>query len=533
MRQRGPTVRMAPWSTIGEKGQRNMASRRDELNAYTFAKRRLIAQFLQPNPTGSEEGAPRPLRAVLPGVIIGVVVLAGFGAWGMFKPVAPKGWDTPHENVIIASKSTTRYVVLTTNGKKQLHPVLNMSSAKLLLAQDKGTVVNVDESVLDNGTIPHGATLGIPYAPDRLPDPKDAGAAKRWAVCERPGEGGQAIQKAAFVLAEREKNKTEGASRLRGGEVMYVEGPAPDRTRYLVDAVGKAYPLPDDELLLRTLVGQNAKPQRVSAAWLATLHRGDRITFPTLDGKPGDPANAPGTLDAATNKVGMVLAATAGTRTQSYVVLPGRVAPVSDFIAKLLLSSRDLSMLGQAGREKPVSAADFSPGQAFGAELDWPAHEPKPVNSPDVGKGSRNTVCNVLRDVDADNGATTLSTWVGTGFPATLPTGSSSAYVTPGSGEFFRQFKGSKTDVGFLFLVTDTGLRYAMQSNSDSGQDDSGIGASGSEKEQQARRQEAQQAQNLLGYKDVDPTPVPAVWSTFLPTGPRLSTGAASQPQGS
>ncbi|MBH0245953.1 type VII secretion protein EccB, partial [Streptomyces cavourensis] len=158
---------------------------------------------------------------------------------------------------------------------------------------------------------------------------------------------------------------------------------------------------------------------------------------------------------------------------------------------------------------------------------------PKPVNSPDVGKGSRNTVCNVLRDVDADNGATTLSTWVGTGFPATLPTGSSSAYVTPGSGEFFRQFKGSKTDVGFLFLVTDTGLRYAMQSNSDSGQDDSGIGASGSEKEQQARRQEAQQAQNLLGYKDVDPTPVPAVWSTFLPTGPRLSTGAASQPQGS
>ncbi|WP_461715732.1 type VII secretion protein EccB, partial [Streptomyces sp. DSM 41036] len=105
-----------------------MASRRDELNAYTFAKRRLIAQFLQPNPTGSEEGAPRPLRAVLPGAIIGVVILAGFGAWGMFKPVAPKEWDKPHENVIIASESTTRYVVLKTGDKKQLHPVLNMSS---------------------------------------------------------------------------------------------------------------------------------------------------------------------------------------------------------------------------------------------------------------------------------------------------------------------------------------------------------------------------------------------------------------------
>ncbi|MCC0576728.1 type VII secretion protein EccB [Streptomyces californicus] len=509
-----------------------MASRRDELNAYTFAKRRLIAQFLQPNPTGSEEGAPRPLRAVVPGAIIAVVVLAVFGAWGMFKPVAPKKWDTPKEHVIIASKSTTRYVVLETDGKKQLHPVLNMASAKLLLAPDKGTVVNVGESVLDNGEIPHGATLGIPYAPDRLPDAQEAGAAKRWAVCERPGEGGRAIQKATFVFAEREKNKTEGKNALRGGELMYVEGP--DRARYIVDGAGKAYPVGKDELLLRTLVAQNPKPQRVSAAWLATLHTGDPITFPTVDGVPGAPAGAPGTLDERTNRVGMVLTATAGTRTQSYVVLPGRVAPVSDFTAKLLLSSRQLVDLRQAGNAQAVSAAELEPGAPFNQERDWPVSRPEPVNSPDVKKGSRNTVCNVLHGVDADSGATTLSTWAGTSFPATLPTGSSSAYVTPGSGQFFRQFKGSTTSAGFLFLVTDTGLRYAMQSNSDSGQDGrSGIGESGDKEERAEQQEEAQQAQNRLGYKDVDPSPVPAAWSALLPTGPRLSTGSASQPQGS
>ncbi|WP_031057049.1 type VII secretion protein EccB [Streptomyces sp. NRRL F-5702] len=509
-----------------------MASRRDELNAYTFAKRRLIAQFLQPNPTGSEEGAPRPLRAVVPGAVIAVVVLAVFGAWGMFKPVAPKKWDTPKEHVIIASKSTTRYVVLETDGKKQLHPVLNMASAKLLLAPDKGTVVNVGESVLDNGEIPHGATLGIPYAPDRLPDAQEAGAAKRWAVCERPGEGGRAIQKATFVFAEREKKKTEGKNALRGGELMYVEGP--DRARYIVDGAGKAYPVGKDELLLRTLVAQNPKPQRVSAAWLATLHTGDPITFPTVDGVPGAPAGAPGTLGERTNRVGMVLTATAGTRTQSYVVLPGRVAPVSDFTAKLLLSSRQLVDLRQAGNAQAVSAAELEPGAPFNQERDWPVSRPEPVNSPDVKKGSRNTVCNVLRGVDADSGATTLSTWAGTSFPATLPTGSSSAYVTPGSGQFFRQFKGSTTSAGFLFLVTDTGLRYAMQSNSDSGQDRrSGIGESGDKEEGAEQQEEAQQAQNRLGYKDVDPSPVPAAWSALLPTGPRLSTGSASQPQGS
>ncbi|WP_411080563.1 type VII secretion protein EccB [Streptomyces sp. cmx-18-6] len=508
-----------------------MASRRDELNAYTFAKRRLIAQFLHPHASGSEEGAPRPLRAVLPGAITAVVVLAVFGAWGMFRPVAPQKWDEPHRHVIIAGKSTTRYVVLKTNGTKQLHPVLNMASARLLLAPGEGQVVTVDESVLDNGTIPHGATLGIPYAPDRLPDPKDAGSAKRWAVCEQPGEGGRAIQKAAFVLAEREKSKTDGRNRLRGGEMMYVEGP--DGTRYLVDAAGKAYPVRDDELLLRTLVDRYSEPQRVSAPWLATLHTGDPIDFPALPGTPGDPAGVPGVLDARANRVGMVLAAPAGTRTQQYVVLPGRVAPVSDFTAKLLLSSRDLVRLGQASRARPVNTGAFVPGPAFGGERDWPVHAPKPVNFPSVKKGSRNTVCNVLRDVDADDGATTLSTWVGTSFPATLPTGSSSAYVTPGSGQFFRQFKGSRTDVGLLFLVTDTGLRYAMQSNSDSGQDDSGIGESGPRKEREQRRLEAQKAQNHLGYRDIAPTPVPAAWSSFLPTGPRLSTGAAGRPQGS
>ncbi|MFF2773757.1 type VII secretion protein EccB [Streptomyces sp. NPDC058052] len=508
-----------------------MASRRDELNAYTFAKRRLVAQFVQPNSTGSEEGAPRPLRAVVPGAIVGVVILAVFGAWGMFKPVAPKDWDKPGQNVIIADKSTTRYVVLKTGDKVQLHPVLNMSSAKLLLDPDKDKIITVAESVLDNGKIPHGATLGIPYAPDRLPAEKEAGAAKRWAVCERPGEGGRAIQKAAFVLAAREEARTDGPERLTGGQLLYVEGP--DRTRYVVDALGTAYPVEKDELLLRQLVGQGRVAQRVSEAWLNTLHKGDTISFPRVPGEPGATSGASG-LAPEFAKVGMVLSATDGTRQQMYVVLQDRVAPVSDFTAKLLLNSRQLVSLGQAGQATKLSGGAFqSPGDTFGGDKKWPTAAPVPVNEAGTGEGSRNTVCNVLRAVDEDNGATTLSTWAGKDFPAMLPTGSSSAYVTPGSGQLFRQFKGSTTSSGFLFLVTDTGLRYAMQSNGDTATDDSGIGSSGSEEEKQARQAEAQQAQNRLGYKNIEPLPVPAEWSTFLPTGPRLSTGGARQPQGS
>ncbi|MET7540260.1 type VII secretion protein EccB [Streptomyces sp. NPDC058293] len=511
-----------------------MASRRDELNAYTFAKRRTLASFLQPSPSGSEEGAPKPLRAVLPGVIVGIVVLAVFGAWGMFKPTAPPNWDDLHKNVIVASKSTTRYVVLKTKGKVQLHPVLNMASAKLLVDPSDNPPVTVSEDVLDSGKIPHGVTIGIPYAPDRLPAASEAGSAKRWAVCERPGAGGRAIQKAAFVLAKRDLAKTEGRDKLRGGDLMYVVGPDTAKTEYVVDASGTAYRIAkqttkeNQQKLLTALdiAAGNQEPQRVSRDWLDTLHKGTPITFPTLEGHPGDSANANSTLDDSANRVGMVLK----TPDQYYVVLPGKVAPVSDFTAHLLLGSPDLVGLGQAGEATKVSPGAVVASQSFGP-ANWPTYTPKTVNEASTAAGSRNTVCNVLNKVNSDNGRTTLSTWAGKNFPAPLPVGSSSAYVTAGSGQLYRQFTGTETKVGPVFLVTDTGLRYAMQSNSDSGADDSGIGTT--PKERKAQREAAGQAVTRLGYEKVDQAPIPLAWSQFLPTGPRLSTTAARQPQGS
>ncbi|MFC4470007.1 type VII secretion protein EccB [Streptomyces xiangluensis] len=508
-----------------------MASRRDQLNAYTFAKRRMLAAFLQPSPDGSEEGAPRPLRAILPGVIVGVIVLAVFGAWGMFKPTAPKGWNEPKAKVIVASDSTTRYVVLKTGKQVQLHPVLNMASAKLLLDEGQGDVVTVEESVLDNGKIPHGVTIGIPYAPDRLPSASEAGSEKRWAVCERPSAGGESIQKAALVLASRDMKATEGkGEKLTGGQLLYVAGP--DGDRYVVDASGRSYPIgTSDELLLRAVVGSGRQPQKVSKEWLDTLHRGDPISFPEITGQVGTAADAPGQLDETTDKVGMVLKASDLNSDQYYVVLPGRVAPVSAFVAQLLLFSEDLASLGQAGQAKEMSPGAIVPGKPFGTEYTWPTEDPQPVNEASGAAGSRSTVCNVLRDVKAGSGATTLSTWAGTDFPAKLPTGSSSAYVTPGSGQLYRQFQGEETKAGPVFLVTDTGLRYVLQSNADSGTDDAGIGTTDKDREQ--AQQEAEQAQIRLGYKDVDAAPIPAAWSEFLPTGPRLSTTAARQPQGS
>ncbi|MEV0266615.1 type VII secretion protein EccB [Streptomyces sp. NPDC050617] len=537
-----------------------MASRRDELNAYTFAKKRTVAAFLQPSPTGTEEGAPRPLRTVLPSVVVGALILAGFGAWGMFKPTAPKGWDDVAAHVIVGSDSTTRYVVLKTDKKKQLHPVLNLASAKLLLTPDKSSVIKVKESELDSGKISRGPTLGIPYAPDRMPSADEAGKKKQWAVCEQPGGNGKTTQKAVFLFADRDpKAKQLNSHRLHGSQALYVEGQ--DHARYLVDPSGTKYLLggpdwrtlsnADYNLLLRSIFRDGTQPQHVTKDWLATFHDGAPITFPEVPGQIGAPAGV-STLDAKANRVGMVLEAPTGTGTQKYVVLQGKVQRVSDFVANLLLSSRGLSKLGQAGTAERVGAADFTPDtDEYYGQYHWPAAIPDKANSidPAAGNGAKNTVCSIFNGVDA-KGTPQLAAWAGTDYPATLPDGATSAYVTPGAGILYRQVTGRQTKSGSVFLVTDTGLRYAVQSNNDSGTDKSKIGNDDDAKNggQQAgdageaeeggesaapEQPAANQAQTRLGYQNVNPIPVPANWSEFLPTGPRLDTNSAKQPQGS
>lgn len=501
-----------------------MASRRDELNAYTFEKKRTVASFLQPSPSGTDEGAPKPLRGFLPGLIVGALVLAGFGAWGMFKPQAPKGWDEPGKKVIIGSDSTTRYVVLKTDDKTQLHPVLNLASAKLLLDHDSFEIVKVAEKELDSGKIPQGPTIGIPYAPDRLPSEQEAGSAKRWAVCEKPGGRGRAPQRATFVLADREHDAVEGRDRLRGGQVMYVREEGGE-DEYLVDAKGKKHELKDSErgLLIRALA--NGTPRQVSKEWLATLKNGDPLVFPELRGEIGAPAGVPN-LEKEANRIGMVLRAGTADGFEHYLVERERIVRITEFTAQLVLYSPDTRKLKQGNLAHDVGAQDIAPAahsQSPTASRDWPTSRSKQIN-----RGSRDTMCSVLRDVDAKKGTTTQSTWAAKDFPRTIPDQSTSAYVTPGSGLLLRQFQGSNTGTGNTFLMTDTGLRYAVQSNTDSSSD-----AKPAKPKKDGGGDEVNEAQIRLGYQSVKPAPVPMRWAQFLPTGPRLDTNSARQPQGS
>ncbi|WP_320773320.1 type VII secretion protein EccB [Streptomyces sp. CRN 30] len=519
-----------------------MATRRDELNAYSFARRRTVAAFLAPSPHGSEEAAPRPFKTVLPSLGLAVLVVVGFGAWGMLSPTAPKGWDKEGANILVGSDSTTRYVLVKTKGeeKPSLHPVLNLASAKLLLSGDSPKVMKIKESVLDESKYSMGATVGIPFAPDRLPSSKDAETAKVWALCETPGQGQDRQPVSASYVLDQDDYDTllhKGKKELNQTQALYVEGPAESGgagPRYMVTSDGRAYlmggadwKLTEENLktLERAIFGDGATPQKVSAEFIKTLNVIGEVDFPKLGERTGKPSTVVG-LNPDLAKVGLILEAPSGNGTQKYVVLEDKVQPVSDFTAQLWLRSTWVGGLYGGANPEPVKVGfnDIQPADGeWQSENNWPKETVSQANT-HWQTGGNKVSCSIWHGKDDQyTGLPQMTVWTSQEYPKDVAQSGSSTYVSPGSGLLFKRLTGTDAGGGNVFLVTDTGLRYSVPARNDS-QVTGGEDAEG---------EQTNTAQVRLGYDKIRPVSVPAAWADLLAAGPELSSGNAQQAQGS
>ncbi|WP_314176911.1 type VII secretion protein EccB [Streptomyces winkii] len=509
-----------------------MATRRDELSAHTFARKRTLAAFLQPESRVSDEEAPRPVRAIMPSAVMGLVLVAGFVAWGAIAPSAPPGWDKPGEHIIVDSDSTTRYVVLsdkTKSGKKirQLHPVLNFASAKLVLDKGKGEVIEVSGKDIDESPLARGATIGIPYAPDRLPTTADAESPKEWAVCEKPpGDGRGEPQQGVFVLGGRDKDTLKNKYRLGDGQGLYVED-SESGDRYVVDGTGTKLLLdgPDGksdaklaerDVLTKQVLRDPGEPQKVSSQWLKTLNSGTDIVFPKLDAPQGTDPQFSGvdSLPAEARSVGKVLKSSSGGATYFYVVLKNGVQRVTPLVARLYMVEQNEKLVSVSNVEVAGAGAsdEMNPGGRG-----WPENVLTHVNRPAEGidSTSRTVSCSVYTG-KSQNGKPRLAAWAGPDYPANIVDGSANAYVSSGSGLLYQEVSG-RGGGGARFLLTDSGLRYALQ-NGGGGQQTGGENEKG--------------AQARLGYEKSKIAHVPQTWSSLLPKGPTLDSKSASQEQG-
>ncbi|GAA1991732.1 type VII secretion protein EccB [Kitasatospora viridis] len=530
-----------------------MASRRDELNAYTFARKRTVGAFLQPEGGGSDEDAPRPVRALVPSLVVGALVMAGFGLWGMIKPGAPVGWDSG-KNVIVGKDSTTRYVLLTDqDGTKRLHPVVNMASAKLVLPADS-SVVFVADSVLDQYKW-HGATIGIPFAPDKLPTSADAAKPKTWSVCDRPGADASHPNQSVFLAADADAAALASPTRvLTGGQNLYVQVKNDDGSAgptYLVDPSDTSHQIgaPGDNVpaLQRALFGNQAKPETVTAQWLGTLHPGTPITFPSVKGMdPNHQVRSSVPLSDQTERVvGRLF--TTEQRDAYYVLGSDHLYKVSAFQAQLMqlnpATQVAYSNAGPAPTIAQLTPKDLNAVQpeeddsAMQAPGDWPAAQSgAPLNSGDAASGQP-VICSTFKGTYTTRPDGTVvpdqTVWAGPDFPAPVTTGANTAHVSAGHGLFYRAMdNGNQNGSGSNFLITETGLRYSVPANSEGTVAGQSLSPAPSPSQQPAQPQ-VNEAQARLGYQGDTPVNVPKAWSDLIPAGPALNTNAATQEQNS
>ncbi|MFF0298728.1 type VII secretion protein EccB [Kitasatospora sp. NPDC004614] len=524
-----------------------MASRRDELNAYTFARKRMVGAFLQPGGGGNDEDAPRPIRAVLPSFVIGAVIVAGFGMWGVIKPSAPPNWDNG-KYILQGKTSTTRYVILTDqkSGQPMLHQVLNMSSARLVLAEN-ATVQTVADEVLDKYPR-RGPAIGIPYAPDKLPKVDDAGISKLWSVCDKQGKENLSSQVAQsmFIAAGADAKTLQGERKLKDNQSLFVQGPdeqgAPG-SRFLVDSNGLKHAIgredtskTDKDAMETALFGPGMKPQRVTKEWLATLDYGEPVKFfrfPNVIAKQSAPSTVALSQDSE-KKVGRVLK----FEGNYYAVGPNNLFQISEFQADLMRLDPNTQAAAYGDATPTIAelgAGDYSKLQATisRAMLDDAKNLPA-RKSPAVNVGAndpRTVVCSTFDGYDGDK--IKRSVWASTAYPADVSSDAASAHVTPGHGLLYRSLDGNSKPTadggtGTGYLITDSGLRYTLPVNNDGG---NGAAATPSANPQGGDKKGTNEAQARLGFKSVSPQFVPDFWSKLVPAGPVLNTNTALQPQ--
>ena len=451
-----------------------MASTKEQAEAYNYEGRRQATSLM----TGRDEARTDPRRRInrvtVGGVLIGVLVMAGFGIAGFFG--AGRGPALPQSGAVLVAGSGDRYVIV--DGR--LHPVLNLASALLV---GGGQSTQVRPAALDD--LPRGLPVGIPDAPDALPPP-DRLTGGPWTVCAVPS--GAATLPPQITLRVGAPEPTLG----RLGPEQAVLATGPDGALWLLNQ-GRRYRLLDNAAV--RLVPARTSPLPLPGPLLDVLPEGPPIAVPAI---PRAGSAVPGLGSLAVSDVVRV-----GSGGQSFVVLSDGLAPASELTAALLVAAGavevpvDPATAGALARSRVRLVGD--PG--------WPEVVPQPV-----GPQRDQPLCLATTPGapagDAPWAVTTSLPGVvlGPGEQAVFSRGPvpgvvDQVVVPRGAGALVRATTAAGGD-GALTLVTDSGLRFAVPTPD---------------------------AAVRLRYDPAAAPAVPAPFVALLPAGPALDPEAAAR----
>jgi len=523
----------------GEKGQ-IVASRKDQLDAFNFARRRMVANLVVPTATGSDEGAPRPVRTFATSIILSAIAVAAVAVLGVFKPAAPSGWQNG-----LAVDESTGAAYIYTKSNNQLHSVYNITSARLILGSNFAKY-DVPDSTINNSGVTIGSPVGILGAPEDVPSASNM-TLTQWSLCQHEKNA-------------NDESEAGGATYLQIGY-----GPSPQtpvwntasRTGIVVhDSQDNVYLIDGD---YKYEVGNYAEDQTgvtnllsglqndqnwtagegfwVSDAWLSVFYPGARITSPTLLSGVGDEVTAPGQIGRHVGDYGFNSARGSGsvqtadgvlelTPFQYYLyaanaALDGKVENIdSDQLTAIAIEGANAH-----GAPKP---SDTLAPDSYGS--DWPTGEPSLQS--DTASASNQDVCvGYAGKYDDGDKVPQLTTWLFSSLPYGSPGGqfglsqtgnnneANNVLVRPGYGLIARRLTGNfGSGGGKEFLIEDSDYRYELvdvkipATSTASATDES--------------------AKSLLGYDDVADEQVPQVWVNLMQGGASLNPTTAGTTPG-
>ncbi|SEM05125.1 type VII secretion protein EccB [Nonomuraea pusilla] len=462
-----------------------MQTRKDLYQAHRLMQQRLGMALLQAEPDVPESPMRRHNVAMFSGILIGVLITAAFGVWGLVRPGGATKLADPGQ-VLVEEETGATYVYSQEQGR--LLPVANYVSARLLLDASDVKVRNVSAASL--AELPRGPLVGIAGAPDSLPA-RERLVKGPWSVCvtEAPGPAGTPVPYVTLVAGS-----DVGGTPL-GGQALVV---ADDQQSWVV--------WNDRRMRAGTtaLRAMNARPRKVPSTWINAIPPGPDLAAPKIRGL-GARTRGPDGRAAAVGQV-FTVPGVGGAPARWYVLLSDGLAPVNLTQATLLL-------------EDPATKRAYGKRRAVPIEIDAATANARPSavtltvggmpTSLPRAAGSSGPLCSVYGGTQ--NGSAAARVTVGSTMQIPVP-------ATRGDQEHFDQVllppgsavlggllpgDGQKEFVQTYFLLTDQGRKYPLLSG---------------------------QQINTLGYGAEDVAPMPDNLVHLLPEGPTLDPAAARAP---
>lgn len=454
-----------------------MATKKDLVEAYSFSRRRLVTAFVSGAPGGREVEPARPGRMIVGGVALAVLLIAGAAVAGALTQRPEVDWDSPG---LVTDDHGALYVILDeeqSQGREQLRPVINVTSAQLILGADVKTQSVPDDVLAERQK---GPSIGILDAPPTVPGSGSL-LNSGWVSCTATGKGVQ-----TEVRTGRSVEATPDLGFVVRGE--------PSGTRYLIAQAEVAghperaysYRAPADPDGLYADLNLEASDEIVVPdAWLGLFPSGGALTVDGLGlANWGDRVQLPGYTPA---------------RVGDYYERSGQYYAVSEdgFVQ---LSAFALAVL----RNTPIGDDMPKPIKAVGAErgFDTVAAPYDASSWPEevVAGGSArstDTICGVLETGEGEEPAVELATFPqGSAMLGDVGPDQSEVSVEAGYGAVVRSADWDTSSGGTVHLVDDGGRSYSIAGPTE--------------------------VENL-GYSGVPKVVVPSTWLQLFTPGPDLS----------